>query len=72
VDEDASTLRTLTDALQVRGYHVVESNGAELVANAVSGKPDIIVLSSLLSNDAGVRSLRFQKGLENVQFLIYQ
>lgn len=72
VDEDASTLRTLTEALQARGYRVVESKGAELVANAVSGKPDIIVLSSLLSNQPGVRSLRFEKGLENVQFLIYQ
>ena len=73
VDEDASTLRTLTDVLQTRGYHVVESNGSELVAKAVSSKPDIIILSSLLSsNQDVVRSLRFEKGLENVLFLIYQ
>jgi signal transduction histidine kinase/CheY-like chemotaxis protein len=73
VDEDASTLRTLTDVLQTRGYHVVESNGAELVAKAVSAQPDIIILSSLLtSNQEVVRSLRFEKGLENVLFLIYQ
>jgi hypothetical protein len=50
----------------------VESNGAELVTNAVSAKPDIIILNSLLSSSDGVRSLRFEKGLENVLFLIYQ
>jgi hypothetical protein len=50
----------------------VESKSADLVANAVSGKPDIIVLSSELSNGSAVRSLRFEKGLEHVQFLIYQ
>jgi signal transduction histidine kinase/DNA-binding response OmpR family regulator/ligand-binding sensor domain-containing protein/putative methionine-R-sulfoxide reductase with GAF domain len=72
VDEDATTIRSLTEVLEVRGYHVVESKSADLVANAVSGKPDIIVLSSELSNGSAVRSLRFEKGLEHVQFLIYQ
>ena len=72
VDEDASTIRTLAEALEARGYHVTESNGAELIANAVSAKPDIIILSSLLSSSDGVRALRFEKGLENVLFLIYQ
>ena len=73
VDEDSSTLRTLTEVLETRGYHVVESNGAELVKRAVSAQPDIIILSSLLSsNQDVVRSLRFEKGLENVLFLIYR
>jgi len=72
VDEDASTIRTLSDVLHTRGYQVVESNGAELVSKAVSSKPDIIILNSLLSSNQGVRSLRFEKGLENVLFLIYQ
>ena len=72
VDEDASTVRTLTDVLQARGYNVVESNGSELVSKAVLSKPDIIILSSLLSSKDVVRSLRFEKGLENVLFLIYQ
>jgi CheY-like chemotaxis protein len=48
VDEDASTVRTLTEVLTTRGYNVVESNGAELVAKAVLSKPDIIILSSTL------------------------
>ena len=72
VDEDVSTIRTLTDVLQTRGYEVVESNGSELVSRAVLSKPDIIILNSLLSNDEAVRALRFEKGLENVLFLIYQ
>jgi signal transduction histidine kinase/CheY-like chemotaxis protein len=72
VDEDVSTIRTLTDVLMTRGYEVVESNGSELVSRAVVSKPDIIILNSLLSNDEAVRSLRFEKGMENVLFLIYQ
>jgi CheY-like chemotaxis protein len=72
VDEDASTIRTLTDALETRGYQVVESKGAELVSRAVDSKPDIIILNSLLSSDEAVRALRFEKGMENVLFLIYQ
>jgi signal transduction histidine kinase/DNA-binding response OmpR family regulator len=72
VDEDASTIRTLTDVLETRGYHVVESNGAQLVSKAVLSKPDIIILNSLLSSDEAVRALRFEKGMENVLFLIYQ
>ncbi len=72
VDEDVSTIRTLTDVLKTRGYEVMEANGAELVSRAVVSKPDIIILNSLLSNDEAVRALRFEKGLENVLFLIYQ
>jgi CheY-like chemotaxis protein len=73
VDEDESAVRTLTQVLKEGGYQVVESNGTELMASAVAAKPDIIILNSLVSNrhDA-VRSLRFEKGLENVVFLIYQ
>jgi signal transduction histidine kinase/CheY-like chemotaxis protein len=72
VDEDASAVRTLTQVLNEGGYQVVESNGAELVASAVAAKPDVIILNSLLSGrQEAVRSLRFEKGLENVLFLIY-
>jgi CheY-like chemotaxis protein/anti-sigma regulatory factor (Ser/Thr protein kinase) len=72
VDEDASTIRTISDVLETRGYQVVESNGSELVSRAVLSKPDIIILNSLLSSDEAVRALRFEKGMENVLFLIYQ
>jgi signal transduction histidine kinase/DNA-binding response OmpR family regulator len=73
VDEDASTVKTLGEVLQARGYTVVEANGADLVARAVETQPDIIILNSLLSQKHEVvRSLRFEKGLENVLFLVYQ
>jgi DNA-binding response OmpR family regulator len=73
VDEDASTVRTLGEVLQARGYAVVEANGADLVARAVETQPDIIILNSVLSQKHEVvQSLRFEKGLENVLFLVYQ
>jgi signal transduction histidine kinase/DNA-binding response OmpR family regulator/ligand-binding sensor domain-containing protein len=71
VDEDSSTIRTLTDVLEARGYQVVDSDGKDLLNRAVASRPDIIILNSLLSGSDGVRSLRFEKGLENVLFLIY-
>ena len=73
VDEDSAAVRSLTDVLQAKGYHVVESDGKELVENAISTQPDIIILNSVLSDKHEiVQSLRFEKGLENVLFLIYQ
>ena len=73
VDEDTSAVRSLTEVLQARGYIVVESDGKELVEKAISTQPDIIILNSVLSDkNEIVQSLRFEKGLENVLFLIYQ
>ena len=40
---------------------------------AVANQPDIIIMNSVLSeNQEVVKSLRFEKGLENVLFLVYQ
>jgi signal transduction histidine kinase/DNA-binding response OmpR family regulator len=73
VDEDATTVKTLAEVLQVRGYHVVETNGDDLVQQALTLKPDVIILNSVLSSKGEImQSLRFEKGLENVLFLIYQ
>ena len=73
VDEDSIAVRTLTDVLQAKGYQVVESDGKELVEKAIATQPDIIILNSLFSDKHEiVRTLRFEKGLENVLFLIYQ
>jgi signal transduction histidine kinase/CheY-like chemotaxis protein len=73
VDEDASTVRTLAEVLEVRGYHVVETKGDNLVQRALSVKPDVIILNSLLSSKSEImQTLRFENGLENVLFLIYQ
>ncbi|MFC3879829.1 response regulator [Algoriphagus namhaensis] len=73
VDEDSAAIRTLTDVLQTKGYQVVESDGKELVEKAKETLPDIIILNSILSsNDEIIQTLRFEKGLENVLFFIYQ
>jgi CheY-like chemotaxis protein len=73
VDEDATTVKTLADVLTARGYAVTEANGAELVEKAVATQPDIIILNALLSQKHEiVQSLRFEKGLENVVFVVYQ
>lgn len=73
VDEDSAAVRTLTDVLETKGYHVVESNGKELVEHAIATQPDIIILNSVYSGKQEVvQTLRFEKGLENVLFLIYQ
>jgi DNA-binding response OmpR family regulator len=73
VDEDSSAVKALTDVLQTKGYQVVESDGKELVEKAISNQPDIIILNSVYSDKQEiVQALRFEKGLENVLFLIYQ
>ena len=55
------------------GYHVVETSGENFVQQAVSEKPDAIILNSLLSSKEEImQTLRLEKGLENVLFLIYQ
>jgi signal transduction histidine kinase/DNA-binding response OmpR family regulator len=73
VDEDATTVKTLTDVLTARGYSVMEARGDDLLARAVAVQPDIIMLNSVSSarSDA-VQMLRFEKGMENVLFLVYQ
>ena len=73
VDEDTAAVRSLTDVLQTKGYQVVESDGKELVKNAIDAQPDIIILNSIYSGKQEiVKTLRFEKGLENVLFFIYQ
>ena len=73
VDEDASTVKSLTDVLTARGYKVMESNPDKLFETASEMKPDIIMLKSLdkLEKDA-IKELKFKKGMENVMFFVYQ
>jgi CheY-like chemotaxis protein len=73
VDEDSAAVRTLTDVLQAKGYHVVESDGKEFMQQAVATQPDIIILNSIQGDKQEMmQTLRFEKGLENVLFLLYQ
>jgi CheY-like chemotaxis protein len=73
VDEDSSTVRTLTDVLTARGYSVMEAHDGELVERARAVQPDIIMLNSVSkARSDAVQMLRFEKGMENVLFLVYQ
>ena len=38
VDEDSTAVNALTEVLQEKGYHVVESDGKELVEKAIANK----------------------------------
>ncbi len=73
IDEDASAVKMLSDVLQARGYSVTEASGSELAAKLAAIQPDIILLSAVLSEKPDiVKMLRFEKGLENVLFLVYE
>ena len=73
VDEDVSAVKMLSDVLQARGYSVTEASGNELAVKLATTQPDIILLSAMLSEKPDiVKMLRFEKGLENVLFLVYE
>lgn len=73
VDQDTTTVGSIMDVLQAKGYVVTEANETNLLENAVVHKPDIIIMNSVISGKHDiVQSLRFEKGLENVLFLVYQ
>lgn len=72
VDQNASTLKTLSDVLQTQGYNVIEaSDPQECIHKALVAKPDMIIIDSILSQETDlVKTLRFEKGLENVFFIM--
>jgi PAS domain S-box-containing protein len=72
VDKNASTLKVISDVLQTQGYSVIEaSNPQECIHKALSAKPDMIILDSIFSQEADlVKTLRFEKELENVFFIM--
>ncbi len=73
VDENTSTISTLTQVLSARGYQVAEAGSQDLLEKAKDILPDVIILNSVLDGrEEIVKSLRFEKGLENVLFLLYQ
>ncbi|MEH2408381.1 PAS domain S-box protein [Nostoc sp.] len=72
VDKNASALKTLSDVLQTQGYSVIEaSDPQECINKALSSKPDMIIIDSILSQETDlVKTLRFEKELENVFFIM--
>jgi len=74
MDENASILRTISDVLAAKGYHVVEAtNNDELKSKAIDNRPDMIVLTDVTQEQQDlVQTLRFEKGLENVYIVQYK
>jgi signal transduction histidine kinase len=72
VDENVSAVKTLADVLQAKGYSVVEAfTSAELLSKAKSVKPDMIIANSLFLEQPDIaKTLRFEKELENVFFIL--
>lgn len=71
VDQNESTLKTISDVLQAQGYSVIEaSDPQECLHKALSAKPDMIIIDSIFSQQTDlVKTLRFEKELENVLFI---
>ena len=74
VDEDQATVKTLIDALQSQGYNVTAAyNGAEGIEKAVAEQPDMVIARSALSDKHDlVKTLRFEKNLEKIFFLLFE
>jgi len=74
VDEDSATVKTLSDALASQGYSVTAAyTGTEGIERAVIDKPDLVIVRSLLSEKHNlVKTLRFEKGMENLFFLLFE
>ncbi|MUG97421.1 response regulator [Scytonema sp. UIC 10036] len=72
VDTNASTLQTLSDVLQAQGYNVVEaSDTQEGIEKALAIHPDMIIVDSYFQEQHNlVKTLRFEKGMENVFFIL--
>ncbi len=73
VDEDASTVKSLSEVLSARGYKVMEANPANLMETASEIKPDIIMLKAIQNVDEkSLKELKLREGLENVMFFVYE
>lgn len=72
LDENQGVVRSLVDVLRARGYEATGAfNGEEGIAKAISERPDMVIVDSLLSEKHDlVKTLRFNKGLENLYFLL--
>ncbi|MGK7878278.1 MAG: response regulator [Xenococcaceae cyanobacterium] len=72
VDENVPTAKTIAEALQTRGFSIVGAlDGQDCIDKAISTQPDMIVVNAITSKQHNlVKTLRFEKKLENVFFLL--
>ncbi len=72
VDEQESTVKTIAEVLKAKGHQVVEAyDGKDCIEKAKSSRPDMIIIDALFSKEHDiVKTIRFEKGLENVLFFL--
>jgi DNA-binding response OmpR family regulator len=74
VDEDTATVQAIMEALRSQGYNVVGAyNGQDGIDKAVADQPDMVIARSVLSDKHNlVKTLRFEKNMEKVFFLLFE
>ncbi|MEP0918931.1 ATP-binding protein [Leptolyngbya sp. DQ-M1] len=72
VDENELATKTLVEVLQAQGFTAIEaSNDAELIEKALSTQPDTVIANAKFwEHSTAVKTLKFEKGLENVFLLL--
>lgn len=72
LDKNESTIKSLTNVLKTKGYDVVLSkNNDDYLDIAKKEKPDMVILDSIAhKNEDIIKSIKFEKGLENIQFIL--
>ncbi len=72
VDDDEPTAKAITAMLEARGYSAIDSCcGAECIEKAASLKPDMIIIDTVITHRHDVmKTLRYEKGMENVLFVL--
>jgi DNA-binding response OmpR family regulator len=71
VDRDASTVKTLAEVLQAKGYTVSEAQSErEGLEKAIAVKPDVIIVDAHAQESELVRALRFERDFHDVVFLL--
>ena len=71
VDERESTLKSIAEVLDAKGFQVTAArNEEEIVAQVKAEKPDMIIVDEISNRHEIVRTLRFEKGMENILFVM--
>jgi DNA-binding response OmpR family regulator len=72
VDENELATKTLVEILQAQGFSAIEaSNDAEFIEKTLSTQPDTVIANAKFwEHSTAVKTLKFEKGLENVFLLL--
>lgn len=72
MDENETTVETLVEVLKAKGYQALGTyNGEEGLNLAKKERPDLIIVDAVFSDKHEIiKTLRFEKGLEHLYFLL--